>query len=52
MNPLTYDIDAPARPASKRGDPSWEIALSFLRQGDWSVDGHLSLGTDWMIEFS
>lgn len=52
MNPLTYDVDSPARPVSQRGDPTWEVTLFFPRQGDWTEDDYLSLGTNWMVEFS
>jgi Uma2 family endonuclease len=52
MNPLTYDVGSPARPVSQRGDPTWEVTLFFPRQGEWTEDDYLSLGTNWMIEFS
>ncbi len=52
MNPLTYDVDSPARPVSQRGDPTWEVTLLFPRQGEWTEEDYLSLGTNWMIEFS
>ncbi len=52
MNPLTFDVDSPVRPVSQRGDPTWEVTLFFPRQGEWTEDDYLSLGTNWMIEFS
>lgn len=52
MNPLTYDVDSPSRPVSQRGEPTWEVTLFFPRQGEWTEEDFLSLGTNWMIEFS
>lgn len=40
------------RPVSQRGDPTWEVTLFFPRQGKWTEEDYLSLGTNWMIEFS
>ncbi len=51
MNTLTYDADSPNRPKSKIGDPTWEMTLFFPRQGEWTEEDYLSLGTNWMIEF-
>ena len=52
MNMLTYDADSPNRPKSKIGEPTWEMTLFFPRQGAWTEEDYLSLGTNWMIEFS
>ncbi|MCA9262244.1 MAG: Uma2 family endonuclease [Planctomycetales bacterium] len=52
MDPLTFDADSPLRPTSRIGDPTWEMTLFFPRQGEWTEADYLSLGTNWMIEYS
>ena len=39
-------------PLSERGTPTWEIALNFPRQGDWTEEEYLSLDTNRLIEFT
>lgn len=38
-------------PLSRRGDPTWEVAYFYPRQGEWEEDDYLSLGTNQMIDF-
>lgn len=52
MDPLTYDCEFPARPKSRIGEPTWEMTLFFPRQGQWTEEEYLSLGTNWMIELN
>jgi Uma2 family endonuclease len=35
----------------KRGEPTWDLALFYPAQGDWSEEEYLELGTNWMVEF-
>ncbi len=37
---------------SKLGEPSWEIAYLFPRQGQWTETEYLSLKTKCLVEFS
>jgi Uma2 family endonuclease len=37
---------------SRLGDPAWEIALLFPRQGQWTEAEYLALDTNQMIELS
>jgi Uma2 family endonuclease len=34
------------------GEPAWEVACLFPRQGSWSEDDYLALDTNWLVEFS
>jgi Uma2 family endonuclease len=45
------EMTAP-RNNSKRGEPAWDIALLFPRQGQWTEDEYLALDTNRMIELS
>jgi len=40
--------------ASGHGEPTWDIALLYPRQGTWSQDEYLSLtdDTNWLIEYT
>lgn len=46
------DEVAPARLPSKRGDWTWEVALQFPRQGEWSERQFLELPDNRHIEFT
>ncbi len=37
---------------SVRGEPTWELAYQFPRQGEWSEEEYLALETNRLIEFS
>lgn len=37
---------------SNRGEPTWEIAHLFPKQGTWSAADYLSLNTNHLVEFS
>jgi Uma2 family endonuclease len=39
-------------PLSQRGTPTWELALNFPHQGEWTEEEYLSLDSNRMIEFS
>jgi Uma2 family endonuclease len=39
-------------PLSEPGSPTWEIALNFPRQGEWTEEEYLSLGSNRLIEYS
>ncbi len=39
-------------PRSRRGDPPWEIATLYPRQGEWSEAEYLDLQTNHFVEFS
>lgn len=39
-------------PKSQNGDPTWEIATLFPRQGEWTVAEYLDLNTNQLIELS
>lgn len=39
-------------PLSQRGTPTWELALSFPRQGEWTEDEYLSLDSNRLVEFT
>lgn len=34
------------------GDPTWEVALLFPSQGEWSVADYLALNTNHLVELS
>ncbi len=54
MNPATTSTNvSPAQPpASRRGDPPWEIAYLFPPQGEWTEEDYLALETNRLIELS
>lgn len=37
---------------SQRGMPTWELALDFPRQGEWTEDEYLSLDTNRLVELT
>lgn len=39
-------------PLSQRGTPTWELALNYPRQGEWTEDEYLSLDTNRLVEFT
>jgi Uma2 family endonuclease len=48
-NPVLEDIADPMLP-SKRGEPAWNIALVYPRQGQWTEAEYLALNTNRLIE--
>ena len=36
---------------SQRGTPTWEMALFYPQQGEWTEEDYLSLDTNWFVEF-
>jgi Uma2 family endonuclease len=38
--------------ASRRGEPAWDVALLFPRQGEWTEEDYLALDTNQLIELS
>ena len=56
--PLTIDpaveesLEHRHLPPSQPGEPTWEIAHLFPRQGQWTEDAYLALDTNRLIEFS
>ena len=53
MNPtaIESDVGVPMR-CSRDGEPTWEIALLFPRQGQWTEEEYLALDTNRMVELS
>ena len=39
-------------PVSRRGTPTWEMALSFPHQGEWTEEEYLSREFDGLVEYS
>ena len=39
-------------PVSRRGTPTWEMALSFPHQGEWTEEEYLNLDTNRLVEFT
>ncbi len=37
---------------SQRGEPTWEIAMLFPRQGEWTEEAYLALDTNRLIELT
>jgi Uma2 family endonuclease len=52
MPPSTPSTGLPQFPASRRGEPTWEIASIYPTQGNWSESEYLALDTNHLIEFS
>lgn len=51
----TSELDSLAMaelPLSQRGSPTWELALNFPRQGEWTEEEYLSLDTNRLVEFT
>lgn len=51
--PLPIDVEGneQQQPRSSRGTPTWEIALLFPEQGEWSEEEYLNLDTNHLIEY-
>lgn len=53
LDPRVHDsVQTCLAPCSRPGDPTWEIAHLFPRQGEWTEEQYLALDTNWLIEFS
>ncbi len=39
-------------PLSQRGTPTWEMALDYPRQGEWTEEDYLSLDIGQLVEFT
>lgn len=39
-------------PVSHRGTPTWEMALAFPHQGEWTEEEYLNLDTNRLVEFT
>ena len=39
-------------PVSRRGTPTWEMALRFPHQGEWTEEEYLNLDTNRLVEFT
>ncbi len=39
-------------PISRRGTPTWEMALYYPHQGDWTEEEYLNLDTNRLVEFT
>jgi len=46
-------VDEPLFPQtrSKRGEPTWEIAERYPRQGEWTEEDYFALEADYFVEF-
>ena len=42
----------PTHPDPRRGEPSWDLALQYPLQGNWSVDEYLRLDTGLLVEYA
>src|SRR5689334_11011597 len=51
MNPTAIESGMPER-CSRDGEPTWEIATLFPRQGQWTEQDYLALDTNRMVELS
>jgi Uma2 family endonuclease len=52
MSPAMPDtVTAPA-PVSRRGEPAWEVALLFPKQGEWTEAEYLALDTNRLVELA
>lgn len=49
--PAGHPLGHLSHPPSRRGEPTWELALAFPYQGDWTEEEYLRLGSNWMVEF-
>ena len=52
MNQVLADAPSTPSPFSKPGDPAWEVALLFPRQGEWTEEAYLALDTNRLVELS
>jgi Uma2 family endonuclease len=50
----TTDIESPPtfNSHSRRGEPTWEIAMLYPRQGEWTEEEYLALDTNRLIELT
>src|SRR4051812_47861507 len=46
------EIAPPEELTSLRGEPTWEIAELYPRQGEWTEDEYLALESNRLIEFT
>jgi Uma2 family endonuclease len=44
--------DFAVKPPSRLGDPTWEMALFYPRQGEWTEEQYLELDTNHLVELS
>jgi Uma2 family endonuclease len=49
----TAAVDEPVFPRvrSKRGEPTWELAERYPRQGEWTEEDYFALEADYFVEF-
>lgn len=52
MSSLSIDFPPLPRGPGRRGEPAWDIALIFPRQGEWTEEEYLALKTNHLIELS
>ena len=52
MSSTTSFPSAPPQRSCQRGEPTWEVALLFPAQGEWTESAYLALDTNRMIELS
>jgi Uma2 family endonuclease len=52
MNVVDTPETSPIIPVSRKGDPTWEIAMLFPPQGEWSEEEYLALHANRMIELA
>ena len=52
MNPVLPRAGVPSLPASRLGEPTWEMASFYPRQGEWTEADYLALNTNRMVELS
>src|ERR1700730_19024010 len=52
MNIITMPEVLPVVPVSKKGEPTWEVAMLFPPQGEWSEAEYLSIKTNRLVELS
>jgi len=52
MTPATASPETICDRASKRGEPTWEMARFYPTQGTWTEAEYLALDTNQLIEFS
>jgi Uma2 family endonuclease len=52
MTPATASPETICDRASKRGEPTWEMARFYPTQGTWTEAEYLALNTNQLIEFS
>jgi Uma2 family endonuclease len=52
MNTTAMPEAIPIAPISKKGDPTWEVAMLFPSQGEWSEEEYLALDTNHLVELA